>query len=161
MELCRTDKGYVRGPDGKCVCPPKTALNDNDECVFCSIEKGLKIDEQGHCVCALERGLIIDDRGNCVCPTEFGYRLDAKGNCVPPGKPECETNDDCQDHKYCKLSTQTCVDACLEKKCGIKAFCNATNHQGVCMCISGYTGIPEVLCSKSIVCLSHIQFRDR
>lgn len=148
MELCPTDKGFVQGPDGKCICPPTTALNENDECVYCPIEKGLKIDERGHCVCALERGLIIDERGNCICPTEFGYRLDFKGNCIPPSKPECETDDDCADHKYCKATTKTCVDACLEKKCGINAFCNATNHRGICQCISGYRGDAEVICSK-------------
>lgn len=147
MELCRTDKGYVRTADGKCVCPPNSALNENDECIPCRIEKGFKVDERGRCVCALERGLIIDERGNCVCPIEFGYRLDSRGNCIPKSGPECEVDDDCADHKYCNPNTKTCDDPCQTKHCGINALCNATNHRAVCQCIAGYTGDPELLCS--------------
>jgi len=135
-------------PSGECVCPPDTALNENDDCVPCPIEKGLTIDERGRCVCALERGLIIDERGNCVCPVEYGYRLDVRGNCVPVKGPECETDDDCPDHKYCNPNTKTCDNPCATKKCGLYALCNATNHQAICQCIAGYTGNPEKLCSK-------------
>lgn len=135
-------------PSGECLCPPDTALNENDDCVPCPIEKGLTIDERGRCVCALERGLIIDERGNCVCPVEYGYRLDVRGNCVPVKGPECETDDDCPDHKYCNPNTKTCDNPCATKKCGLYALCNATNHQAICQCIAGYTGNPEKLCSK-------------
>lgn len=146
--ICDIQKGYVRTPDGKCGCPPNTALNENNVCIRCPIDKGLMIDERGHCVCALERGLIIDERGNCVCPVEFGYTLDARGNCIPKIGPECDTDDDCPDPKYCNKNTNTCEDACSRKRCGIKAFCNASNHQAVCQCITGYTGNPEIHCSK-------------
>lgn len=71
---CPVGKGYVRDDLGNCVCPPGTALNENDDCVKCPEELGLKVDERGRCVCALERGMIIDERGNCVCPVEHGYR---------------------------------------------------------------------------------------
>ncbi|CAH1100710.1 unnamed protein product [Psylliodes chrysocephalus] len=146
---CPIDKGYFLTPDGRCICAPNLALNENDECIPCPIEKGLKIDERGRCVCALEKGLIIDERGNCVCPLEFGYHFDAKGNCVPDTGPECEYNDDCPDHKYCNQNTKTCEDACLLKHCGINAFCNATNHQGRCICIAGYVGNAEILCNQT------------
>lgn len=146
--LCRLDKGYILTPDGRCICPPNTALNENDECIHCPITKGLKIDERGHCVCALERGLIIDERGNCICPIEFGYRLDFKGNCIPKTGPECETDNQCPDHKYCNPEMKTCDDPCLKKRCGTNAFCNATNHIAVCQCSSGYSGNPEIYCSK-------------
>lgn len=144
--VCETSKGFVRTPDGKCVCPPNTALNENDECTLCQEEKGLKIDERGRCVCALERGLIIDERGNCICPVEFGYRLDARGNCVPVTGVECENNDQCPDNKYCDLITKTCKDPCTTKTCGTNAFCNATNHEAICQCITGYSGDPTVTC---------------
>lgn len=146
MALCRTDKGYIRTPDGKCICPPNTALNENDECIVCPIEKGLKIDEQGRCVCALERGFIRDELGNCVCPIEYGYRLDSRGNCITGS--ECEIDSQCPDNKFCNLNTKTCDDPCASKECGVHALCNATNHQAICQCITGYTGDPEVLCSK-------------
>lgn len=137
---------------GECVCPPNTALNENDECIPCLPEKGLKIDERGRCVCALEKGFIIDERGNCVCPVEYGYYLDNKGNCIPKVVPKCEEDSDCLDHKYCNQETKTCEDPCLTKKCGINAFCNATNHQAFCYCISGHEGNPYENCSKYFKC---------
>jgi hypothetical protein len=145
---CWADKGFVTTPDGKCVCPPRTGLNDNNECIPCPEEKGLKVDERGRCVCALEKGLIIDERGNCVCPTEFDYRLDSHGNCISPPGPECETDDQCSDDKYCSPETKTCQNPCLHKKCGTNAFCNASNHVGVCQCKSEYTGDPKIACSE-------------
>jgi len=152
--LCPIDKGYIRDENGNCICPPNTAMNENDECIPCLIEKGLKVDERGRCVCALERGMIIDERGNCVCPIEFGYRLDSFGNCIPGG-PECETNYDCVDHKYCNLQTKTCEDPCLLKKCGEDEFCNATNHQGICQCLPGETCRSKKIPRPNIVsCLS-------
>lgn len=96
----------------------------------------------------MERGLIIDERGNCVCPIEFGYRLDSRGNCIPIGGPECEEDFECPDNKFCNPATKTCDDPCANKHCGINALCNATNHQAICQCITGYTGDPDVLCSK-------------
>lgn len=148
VSLCPIDKGYIRDENGNCVCPPNYALNENDECIPCPIEKGLKVNDRVRCVCALERGMIIDERGNCVCPIEFGYRLDIRGNCLPGG-PECEVNDDCPDHKYCDQQSKTCADPCLTTQCGIDAFCNATNHQGICQCINGYSGEPTVICKES------------
>lgn len=78
---CIPEKGFIRDELGDCVCPPGTALNQNNECIRCLPEEGQKI-EKGQCVCALEKGMIIDERGNCVCPTQFGYKLDLNGNCV-------------------------------------------------------------------------------
>ncbi|KAG8317254.1 hypothetical protein J6590_031385 [Homalodisca vitripennis] len=150
VPICAVDKGYIIDEAGNCVCPPGTALNANDECVRCLPERGQKVDERGRCVCALERGMIIDERGNCVCPTEFGYKLDANGNCVPgEGPPECETDDDCADHRYCNLNTKTCDDPCLTKVCGINAFCNATRHRAICQCIHDAFGDPEVACNTT------------
>jgi len=146
---CALEKGYVVDEQGNCVCPPGTALNTADECVRCVVERGQKIDERGRCVCALERGMIIDERGNCVCPTEYGYKLDPTGNCVPTLVPECESDDDCPDHRYCNVATKTCDDPCQTKRCGINALCNATRHQAVCQCIFDYTGDPEVLCNTT------------
>lgn len=145
---CREDLGFIRGPDGKCICPPGKALNDNNECVYCPIEEGFKIDENGRCKCALERGMIIDDRGKCICPTEFGYRLDVNGNCTLIVGPECETDDECPDNKYCNLEVKKCDNPCIKKECGKNAFCNATHHQAICVCLATYTGNPDVECSK-------------
>lgn len=62
--------------------------------------------------------------------------------------PECESDDDCPDYRYCNLETQTCDDPCAIKRCGVNALCNATDHRAVCQCIAGYVGDPYVLCSK-------------
>jgi hypothetical protein len=132
---------------GQCVCGPGTALNIYNECVVCDIYKGYKV-ENGHCVCALERGMIIDERGNCICPEEHGYRLTSSGNCVLEDVPECQRNDDCPDDRYCKLETKTCENPCDELRCGVNAFCNATNHAATCKCITDYTGDPYTFCSN-------------
>lgn len=148
VSLCHIEKGFIRDNNGKCVCPPGSALNIFEYCTPCEIEKGFRIDETGHCVCALERGMVIDERGRCICPIEHGYRLTPRGECVPVDKPECETDYDCADNRYCNTRTKTCEDPCLTKTCGINALCNATNHRAICQCIVGYNGNPDVLCSK-------------
>lgn len=145
VSVCRFENGYIKTPDGKCICPPNTALNENDECIRCHVEKGFKTDERGRCVCDLEKGMIIDEHGNCIC----GYELDNEGNCKPTMGPSCETNEDCPDDQYCDLSKKTCVDPCNTKQCGLNAFCNATNHQAVCKCLAGYGGDADIYCRKS------------
>lgn len=82
VKTCPIDKGLIKDENGDCVCPPRHALNEKDECVRCLPELGQKIDERGRCVCDLEKGMVIDEHGNCVCPTEHGYRLNYKGECV-------------------------------------------------------------------------------
>jgi hypothetical protein len=123
--LCPPDK--IIDENGNCVCSPGTARNSYEECVFCDIYRGYKI-ENDHCVCALERGLIIDERGNCICPEEHGFKLTSRGECIRINVPECERNEDCPDYKYCALETKTCEDVCINHQCGVNAFCNATNH---------------------------------
>lgn len=148
MALCRIEKGYVRDENGRCVCPPDHALNVYDECMPCSVSAGFKVDENGHCVCALERGMVIDERGRCTCPTEYGYTLTENGECIRGIISECETDNDCADNLYCNLQSKTCDDPCLTKVCGKNAFCNATNHRDICQCITGFSGNPDVICSR-------------
>jgi hypothetical protein len=141
----------VRDQSGACICPPGSGLDHNGDCINCPAVKGMKVDERGRCVCDLERGMVVDERGNCICPVEFGYVLDRRGYCVKsdqPPPPECVVDSDCPDNRYCEQKSNTCQDPCGIKRCGINAFCNATNHRAICQCISGYSGDPEVLCSK-------------
>lgn len=153
--MCRIDKGFVRDRNGVCVCPPGNALDINENCTPCRIEKGYKIDESGHCMCALERGMSIDAYGNCVCPIQHGYILTENGECITESRsPGCITDGDCALNRYCNLETKTCDDPCKTKVCGIDALCNATNHRAVCQCITGYTGNPEILCSKFLSLLN-------
>lgn len=121
-----------------------------ENCTPCDIAKGMNIDETGHCVCALDRGLVIDERGRCVCPVEHGYKLTSAGECVPDGRipSGCTSDSDCANNRYCDLDARQCRDPCEHKECGINAICNATNHQAVCQCITGYIGNPDKLCSK-------------
>lgn len=83
VSKCPIDKGYIRDENGECICPPGTALNQEDECRRCIVELGYKIDERGRCVCDQDRGLIIDERGRCICPTDQGYSLNIYGQCLP------------------------------------------------------------------------------
>lgn len=139
----------MRDVNGNCVCPPDSALDVYGECKPCRVEQGFKIDETGRCVCALERGFVIDERGRCVCPIEHGYKLTPLGECVIESRtPQCITDDDCADSLFCNTETKTCEDSCLQKVCGVNALCNATRHVANCICITGYAGNPDVLCSK-------------
>lgn len=148
--MCRVDKGYVRDENGNCVCPLGTAVDIYGDCKLCEVARGYRIDEAGRCVCALERGWVIDERGRCVCPIEHGFKVTPLGECVmdriPP--PQCQSDDECADDMYCDKETKNCALACIPKVCGVNALCNATNHVANCVCITGYTGNPEVLCSK-------------
>jgi hypothetical protein len=146
--VCSIVKGLERDANGNCACPPGHAFNLYEECQPCRVESGLKIDETGHCVCALERGMVIDERGRCVCYVDQGYRMTERGECIRSDTPECETDEDCPDYRYCNTEKKTCDDPCLEKQCGVNALCNATNHQAICACIYGYGGDAEVGCSK-------------
>ncbi|CAH0390731.1 unnamed protein product [Bemisia tabaci] len=144
---CPANKGFIRAENGECVCPLGYALNANDECQPCYINQGYKIDENDRCTCALDRGFIVNEFGECVCPTEFGYQRDTNGNCVLVG--ECEKDDNCPNKKFCNLNTQICEDACQNTRCGVNAFCNATNHKAVCLCIAGYNGDPYSVCNHT------------
>lgn len=124
-------------------------MNIYEECAPCREDAGFKIDETGHCVCALERGMVIDERGRCTCPVQHGYRLTARGECIRSILPECESDKDCPDHRFCNLETKTCDDPCVTKTCGINALCNATNHIAVCQCITGFNGNPDILCNHT------------
>lgn len=148
MALCPTDRGFIRNANGECVCPPGYGLGIYEDCQLCREEDGLKVDQTGRCVCALERGMIVDERGRCICPVDHGYRLTERGECVRTAVPECSRDSDCSDSKYCDQQTRTCENPCVTKHCGTNTFCNATNHQGICHCIAGYTGNPEEHCSK-------------
>lgn len=132
------------------MCQPGYALDLNDNCIPCAVDKGLRIDETNHCVCALERGMNLDERGRCVCAVEHGYRLTKDGYCEPenPRTPGCASDDECPDNRYCNVDTRQCEDPCKYDSCGINALCNATQHKAVCKCITGYTGNPEIQCSK-------------
>lgn len=145
---CLIEKGFVRDVNGRCTCPPGRALDIYEYCSECIIEKGFTIDSTNHCVCALERGMIIDVYGNCKCPTEHGYQLTPEGECIPVVIPECTTDSDCSNKHYCNKQNQRCEDPCLLKVCGVNAFCNAVSHEGVCQCITGYSGNPDEFCSE-------------
>uniref|UniRef100_A0A8D8TXE6 Neurogenic locus notch homolog protein 1 n=1 Tax=Cacopsylla melanoneura TaxID=428564 RepID=A0A8D8TXE6_9HEMI len=147
---CQLEKGYIIDVTGACVCPPGFALNERDECRRCIPELGFKIDEQGRCVCDLTRGLIINERGECTCPEEHGYRLDIYGNCILlPPPPECSSDYECADNRFCNLEVKKCEDPCLTQVCGVNAFCNATNHRAYCQCISGYVGDAYIFCNAT------------
>lgn len=154
---CRVDKGFVRDINGNCVCPPGSGVDVYGNCVICRPEEGFRVDETGRCVCAIERGFSYDERGRCKCPVEHGYIITPLGECVPtePRTPGCETDKDCEDHEFCEPKSRRCEDACLFKGCGINALCNATNHVAICQCIAGYTGNPDIQCSKCYsLCIS-------
>lgn len=60
-------------------------------------------------------------------------------------RPQCYTNNDCQITEACHLGS--CVDACRLTNCGTNARCISQNHQGQCVCLSGYEGNPSFACN--------------
>lgn len=147
--LCSIEKGFVRDINGQCICPPGNALDIYEYCAPCNEERGFTVDETGHCVCALNRGFAIDEYGRCVCSIDHGYRLTVTGECVKKNIPECQDDNDCADNRYCNVENRVCEDPCLQKVCGINAFCSAIQHNAQCQCIAGYTGNADIICNHT------------
>ena len=110
---------------------------------------GFKITDSGRCICATDRGMVINERGECTCPTEHGYELrDGFCRIVPVTlRPDCFSDDDCANDKYCYLVNRTCQNPCAVKTCGTRAQCIATNHKAVCICPPGFVGDGEIGCT--------------
>ena len=90
----------------------------------------------GTCVCDPLRNLVSGPNGTCICDPEKGLVEGPSGVCVSPILlPECVSNDDCPDDKYCNT---TCRDPCAERVCYPNSECRATEHRAVCACIRGH-----------------------
>ena len=61
-------------------------------------------------------------------------------------KPQCTTDNECSLDKTC--SQGTCVFACSLVTCGLNAYCEPRSHKGFCQCSNGYSGNPEIACTK-------------
>jgi len=136
-----------------CVCPPGTTGYAGEECVKvavpllpeeqCVLQRGQIRLPDGSCVCDPERGLIRSSNGTCICDTTKGLvestaspSPDVIICVVPPLRPDCVSNDDCPDDKYCN---STCRDPCSDIVCFPNSECKAANHQAICACIRGTT----------------------
>ena len=128
-----------------CVCPPGTTGYAAIECVKvavpeveeeCEVTKGFIKMPNGTCVCDPLRNLVSGPNGTCICDPEKGLVEGPSGVCVSPILlPECVSNDDCPDDKYCNT---TCRDPCAERVCYPNSECRATEHRAVCACIRGH-----------------------
>ena len=127
-----------------CTCRPGTVGYALEECVIavvpvveedCQVEKGF-VKVNGTCLCDPLRGLVMAPNGTCICDPDKGYIVGPSGICISkPIPPECVTNDDCPDDKYCN---STCIPACAELVCHPNSECIANEHQAQCLCIPGY-----------------------
>jgi hypothetical protein len=128
-----------------CVCPPGTTGYAAIECVKvavpeveeeCEVTEGFIKMPNGTCVCDPLRNLVPGPNGTCICDPEKGLIAGPSGVCVSPVLlPECVSNDDCPDDKYCNT---TCRDPCAERVCYPNSECRATEHRAVCACIRGH-----------------------
>ena len=63
-------------------------------------------------------------------------------------KPQCVTDSDCDIDKQCYQGS--CRFACSVVTCGLNAACVPQYHNGVCQCLRGYEGNPQIACTKGI-----------
>ena len=61
-------------------------------------------------------------------------------------KPQCVTNSDCNIDQQCYQGS--CRFACSAVSCGINAACVPQFHNGVCQCFRGFSGNPNIACTK-------------
>lgn len=130
-----------------CVCPPGTTGYAAVECRVpavpeveegCEPIKGQVKMPNGTCVCDPLRNLVMGPNGTCICDPTKGLVEGPTGVCVSPVLlPECTTNSDCPDDKYCNSSV--CINPCTERVCYPNSECRAANHQAVCVCVPGHT----------------------
>ena len=59
---------------------------------------------------------------------------------------ECYSDDDCGYTEVCYQGS--CADACQITKCGANARCEASFHSARCSCPDGYTGNPQIACTR-------------
>lgn len=65
---------------------------------------------------------------------------------TPPNcRPECLSNSDCASSQICR--NNRCTDPC-PGLCGLNAECRVLSHSAMCLCQSGYTGDPFILCKQ-------------
>lgn len=85
--------------------------------------------------------------GTCVCqPYYFG---DPYVGC----RPECVIISDCPRNRIC--SKNRCLNPCVGA-CGLNADCVVINHIPICLCISGFTGNPFILCEEIVEGLNFV-----
>ena len=76
---------------------------------------------------------------SCVCPQ--GSVSGSNGECrTVEVRPECYDDNDCRVTEVCNQGD--CMDACIQKRCGINAKCEHTIHDARCDCLQGFTGDP-------------------
>ena len=50
----------------------------------------------------------------------------------------CNSNDDCDDHLYCDVKTNECLDPCTVSSCESNKRCHARKHSKNCICKFGF-----------------------
>lgn len=81
------------------------------------------------------------------CKCVDGYVPD--GNTINGCKPQCVSDFDCIKDDY-RCRNNQCVRVCAPGACGLNAECDARNHRAVCTCPDGYSGSPDVSCSRNL-----------
>ena len=129
-----------------CICPPGTVGYAAIQCVpavaeveeECVLQKGQVRLPNGTCICDPLKGLVLAPNGTCICDETKGLVFGPSGICVSPAiPPECVTDSDCPDDKYCNVSV--CIPPCPEIVCHPNSECTAFNHKAQCNCIPGFT----------------------
>ena len=114
---------------GYCVlkeCPNNRARNERGDCVLLNCTQEQEIWNHSCVTKCPNNSFTRNEQGVCVCP-EGQWALDN----ICGAWPECTTNSDCADGKFCQMDTSTsggCVTAPASISTSFTSHCNETHN---------------------------------
>ena len=151
---CRVD----RDCPPQLTCMRETCLNPchtQNPCSFvqeCVVTDSFNDIRSVACVCP--KGTIAGQSGTCLKGNSFSLLGNASA-CLEyhvffpvDARPQCVQDQECNERELCYQGS--CILACSRVACGQNAICMSEYHKGVCKCLSGYFGNPDIGCKKGI-----------
>ena len=106
---------------------------------------------------------VKDNKPNCHCSSTH-VRNPLTGLCELASVPSCTDSNQCGPDQVCQadsLGVLRCTAVCQLFNCPPNSLCRATNHQGFCQCLNGFTGNPNDRTGCSLIsrdqCVSDAQ----
>lgn len=150
--VCVCASEYTGNPYIECSPEPRSPLppllpecSFNDECP--NDRQCINLQCVNPCVSSAPCGknsLCHVDKHNPVCKCPINYMGDSKIECIPPSLIlGCAANSECAGTEACVNGH--CINPC---NCGPNSNCIITNHYPLCACNPGYSGNPQLGCTK-------------
>lgn len=130
-------KCHVINHNAICTC---ASGYSGDPFVSCAEERIATDEPKNVCVpspCGPNSKCIVkNNQAACSCLVNY---IGRPPNC----RPECTTNDDCENSLSC--INDKCINPCADS-CGLNADCKVIRHNAICTCRTGYEGDPFSQC---------------